>query len=799
MFKNYFKTALRSLWKNKVTSFINLFGLAVGMTAAVFIFLWVQNEMTVDNYHTDKDNIFRITNSIQISKDEAWVWENSPMLMAEFAAKEIPEIKQVSRVIVNAWGGPVFTANHQLFSEKASAHIDKNWFNLFHYDFIAGSAAAFAQDPFSIILTESKAKKFFGDANAVGKIIRVDTVNYTVQGIVKDNRANSSFQFDVMMQMEGRLANPETFKNDKTWNNFGYMTFMQLRPGARKANIESRLNDIINKNRTNNNDKVSILPLSEMYFETDLQSSDLVHGNKKTTYIFGLLGIMLLITACINYVNLTTAKASLRAKEVSVRKIVGAKRQHLFFQFIAESFTISLFALAATIMLVQLCLPLFNTITEKHFELSFSSVTMWQVLIGTLLLATILNGIYPASLLSSFRPLNVFRGKAVLKLSDATVRKGLVVFQFSLSIMLIIGTIVIYRQLNYIQTSNPGYNVAQVMAIQVPYRNYAGLKPDEKKSFFAAIKQQLQLQGSIAQVSMGNNEIVNITSSSSGNADWDGRDSLYNPTIAQLNVDADFKQLFQLQVKEGNWFKAGEHEHNYILNETAAKEFNIHQPVLGQRFTWGADTGKVIAIVKDFHFKSLHEKIGPMVILNNNEAGGSYFFIKTAPGNTQKAIKAVSDVWAQYIPKEPFVYNFLDDSFNKLYKADIKTSSLIFIFSILAIIISALGLFGLAAFTAEQRTKEIGIRKVLGASVQQIATLVSKDFVKLVAIAIVIASPLAWWVMNKWLQDFAYRISIGPGIFIAAALLGLLVAVCSVSFQAIKAAMANPVKSLRTE
>jgi putative ABC transport system permease protein len=798
MLKNYFKTAIRSLWKNKVTSFINLFGLSVGMTAAVFIFLWVQNEMTVDNYHADKENIFRITNSIQINKDEAWVWENSPMLMGEFAAKEIPEIKQVSRVIVNAWGGPVFTINNQLFSEKTSAHIDKNWFSLFTYDFIDGNTAAFAKDPFSIILTESKAKKYFGNAKAVGQIIRVDTVNYTVQGVVKDNRTNSSFQFDVMMQMDGRLANPATLKNDKTWNNFGYMTFMQLRPDAKKKVIESKLNAIINTHRTNNNDKVSTRSLSEMYFETDLQSSDLPHGNKKTTYIFALLGFLLLITACINYVNLTTAKASLRAKEVSVRKIVGAKRKHLFLQFIAESFTISLLALIATLLLVQISLPLFNIITEKHFELPLTSFTMWKVLIGTLLFATVLNGIYPATLLSSFRPLNVFRGKSVLKISDVAVRKGLVVFQFSLSMILIISTIVIYRQLNYIQTSDPGYNVSQVMSIQVPYRNYADLNPDQKKSFFSAIKQQLKSKSSIAQVSIGNNEIVDVTSYSSGNADWNGRDSTDNPNIAQLSVDNDFKQLFQLTMKEGNWFRPGEDEHNYILNETAASALTIHQPVVGQRFTWGGDTGKVIGIVKDFHFKNLHEKIAPMVLIDNG-GSSSYFFIKTVAGNTSKAVSAASAIWSQYIPNEPFTYHFLDDSFNKLYKSDIKTSSLIFVFSIIAIIISALGLFGLAAFTAEQRTKEIGIRKVLGASVQQLATLLSKDFVKLVAIAIIIASPIAWWAMSTWLKDFAYRINISAAIFIVAGLFGLLIALISVGYQAIKAAVANPVKSLRTE
>ena len=566
MFKNYFKTAFRNLWKNKATSFINLFGLSIGMTAAVFIFLWVQNEISFDNYHPGKENIYRVTNSIQVNKDEAWVWESSPMPMAEAAIKEIPEVKKATRVIINAWGGPVLTIHHKLFSEKTSAWVDKSWFNMFHYDFVAGNAAAFGQSPFSIILTASKAKKYFGDESPVGQIIRVDTVNYTVQGVIKDNPVNSSFQFDVLLQMDGRLSDPEVLKNDKTWNNFGYITFLQLRPDAGKSLVETRLNDIINKNRTNHNDKASIQPLNTMYFESDLQSSSLPHGSKKTTYIFSMLGFLLLITACINYVNLTTAKASLRAKEVSVRKIVGAKRGHLFFQFIAESLTISMLALVITILLIKLCLPAFIAVTEKHFELQVTSVSLWKVLLGSLVFATILNGLYPAALLSSFKPLSVFRGSSVLKLNDGFIRKGLVVFQFALSMILIIGTIVIYRQLQYIQTNNPGYNVSQVMAIQIPYKSYGSLKDDAMQKFFTGIKHELQSQSSIASVSTGGSEIVNVANTSSGNADWDGRDTTYNPTIAQLSADEDFQKMFQLQLTSGHWFKPGtEDQHNYIL------------------------------------------------------------------------------------------------------------------------------------------------------------------------------------------------------------------------------------------
>jgi ABC-type antimicrobial peptide transport system permease subunit len=799
MIKNYLKVAFRNILKNKVTGFINIFGLSVGMTASVFIFLWVQNESNFDDYHPGKNNIYRITHAISIDKDSKWIWESSPMLMAEAAKKEIPGVEKTARISPNIWGAPVLNIDHKLFAEKTSAWVDKGWFNMFHYDFVAGSPVAFTQDPFSIIFTESKAKKYFGNMNPVGQTILVDTVNYKVQAVIKDNPANSSFQFDVLLNLDGRNANPAVYKNDLTWNNFGYITFVQLSQDTKPLVAEAGLNNIINKNRTNNNDSISLQSLQGMYFENDLQSSAFPHGNKKTTYIFSLLGILLLVIACINYVNLTTAKASLRAKEVSMRKILGAQRQSLFFQFIVESVAISVLALLITIALIKVCLPVFNAITETNFTVALSSVGMWKVLGGTLFFAALLNGLYPAVLLSSFKPLSVFRGVSILKLNDGTVRKGLVVFQFSLSVVLIIATIVIYRQLNFIQTRNPGYNVSQVMAVQVPYKSFYNVKGAARESMLLSMRQELQSQSSIAEISMGSAEIINVDAANSGGSDWEGHDTAFNPTIFRLSADPEFKQMFELQMLGGRWFKQGkEDEHNYILNETAIAELKIKQPATEQWFAMGGDTGRIIGVVKDFHYKNMHEKIGPMV-LESNGGTDTYFFIKTAPGNISKVVTAVSGIWSKYITRQPFSYTFMDDSFAKLYKSDIKTSRLILIFSLIAVIICALGLFGLAAFTAEQRTKEIGIRKVLGASVQQITSLLSKDFIVLVTIAIVIASPLAWWAMNKWLQDFAYRINIGWWIFVMAGGIAILIALITVSFQSIKAAVANPVKSLRTE
>ncbi|WP_336517980.1 ABC transporter permease [Pollutibacter soli] len=799
MIKTYVKTALRQGFKNKTTSLINLAGLSVGMAAAIFIFIWVQNELSQNNYHNRKEDIFRITNAIAIGPDESWIWENSPLLMAETATKEIPEIEKASRIVINEWGGPVMNIDNRLFSEKTSAYVDKNWFDIFHYDFVQGSAGAFSQDRFGIVLTRSKAKKYFGSENAVGKIIQLDTVNYTVRAIVEDNPSNSSFRFDIMMPVESRLSDPNVYKNDKNWNNFGYITFIQLKPHASQVAVTKKLNDIYKSKRENNSSTASITPLKDIYFQSELQSSSMPRGNKTTTYIFAILGILLLSTACINYINLTTAKASMRAKEIGVRKITGAGKAQLFFQFIMESLTICFFSLLVALMLMHVTLPWFNDLTGQNFSSPITSVSVWKVMGIALLFTTLMNGVYPALLLSSFHPLNVFRGISVLKVKDGFVRRGLVVFQFSLSILLITGTIVISKQLNYIQKTNPGYNVSQVLGMQIPWKGKFSFRSEERKHLITSMKRELEVQSSISEVSIGGSEIVNVTSASSGNADWDGRDSAFNPTIAHLSVDTGFQKLFKLELVQGKWF-TGEKtdEHNFILNETAAREFNFQEPVIGARFTWGGDTGKVIAVVKDFHYKNLHEKIGP-ILLSNNKGSDSYIFLRTSAGNIPAAIAAANTVWSKFITDQPFNYHFLDDSFNTLYQSDLKTSKLIFIFSVLAIIISALGLFGLATFTAERRTKEIGIRKVLGASVLQISRLLSTEFLILVSIAILIATPIAGWLMNKWLQGFAYRISLTANIFIAAGGLALLIAFVSVSVRAFHAANTNPVKSLRTE
>jgi len=791
MLTSYLKSAWRSLWKNKSTSGINILGLSVGMTAAVLILLWVRNEMSFDGYHPDADKIYMLTES---QNNNQWIWDGTPLPLADATKNTIPEIDKIARIHSGNW--PVFNLNNNPVYEKECAYVDDDWFSIFHYDFIEGNANSFGSNLFSVILTKSEAKKYFGNHEALGATIRIDSTNFRVKAIVGDPPVNSSFQFKAFIPLKVLLLDKDRRENDESWDNNNYVTFVKLKEAVNIALINKKLTSLIPAYKEQSL-QIGSIPLKEMHFESELAGSFVNHGNRNTVYIFTVLGFLLLLIACINYVNLTTAKASLRAKEVSIRKMIGAQRLHLFYQFITESLVISFLALITTTILVQICLPFFNLITSETFVLPLTSPDLWKVIGTTLAVSVLLNSIYPAILLSSFKPLNVFRGLTVLKVKDVNFRKGLVVLQFTISVILIAASIIIYRQMQYIQKSNPGYNRAQVLSFHLP----PNVSQDKKANLMQNIKQELLKQRGIENVSFANQSIVDIGSMTSGKyADWDGRESTFDPKIIQLSTDADYQKTMGLQMKEGRWFQSGIQTdiNNVVLNETAVKEFNIHLPVVGQRFTFKGNKGQIVGVVKDFNYQSLRNKTGPLVAYIS-PFWYQLFMVRIAAGNESATVQNIQNVWRTFLPDDPFEYNFLDDSFNQLYKGDQQTSSLIFAFALIAVFVSSLGLFGLAAFTAEQRIKEIGIRKTLGATVTGITTLLSKDFVKLVLIAIIIGAPIAWWAMNKWIENFANRTHIAWWMFALAGLIAILIALVSVSFQAIKAAMANPVNSLRSE
>lgn len=800
---NHLRVSWRRLWKNRTESFIHLAGLSIGMAAAVLIMLWVQNEWSYDNYHPKADQLYRVTSSVPITPEETWVWETSPYALAEKAAAEVPAIEELALLSPATYNTPILRIQGRPIKEKKAAYVSSTWFRLFQYEFTAGSPVSFFSAPFSLLLTESAALRYFGNSNPIDQLVQIDTVTYQVRAIVKDAPSHSSFQYDVLMPLDALRSSPEKRKNDAQWGNFSYISFVRTRTGSTPRQVTSQLNRLLNQYKKDNKVTTSLLPIRELHFDNRVQSSSFVTGNRQSVYVFAILASLLVVVACINYVNLTTARASLRGREVSIRKIVGAPRASLFGQFITETVLTTLLAGLLTGILVQLSLPFFNDITGQQFKAPFTFPQFWLLITGTLATVTVLSGFYPALLLSSFHPLSLFKGRNLLRLKDVSLRKILVTTQFAVSTMLIAATLIIFAQLKYIQRQHSQFNREQVFSFVLPYTALAPLleDTDKSRSFHQALRTELEAVPGIQMVASGNESILDIRNQSSGNANWAGRPGDYHPSMVRLAADASVPALFGLRLKEGRWFRqndAYDLQHNFILNETAIQQFKIQQPVIGQWFTFNGDSGQIIGVMKDFHFRSLHEKVSPLVYhLGDN--GTLHYYVKVAPQQAAAVLNRTEKIWSRVVPGHPFEYSFLDESFDKLYRAERKTSLLMTAFAGIALFISCLGLLGLAAFTMQRRFKEIGIRKVLGASVRSIMVLLSREFFILVVIAIVVATPVAWWVMEHWLQDFAYRISIGANTFLLAGASVALVTLLIVGLYGLRAALVNPASSLRNE
>lgn len=792
MLKSYFKIAWRNISSNKGFSALNIAGLSVGMTTAVLIFFWVANEWSFDRSHKDSDRIYMLTTR---TTDGAWQWEGSSGLLAQHIQQEVPGIEQTARLYASAW--PIVSVQGEAQYERHCAYVDYSWFNLFDYRFQEGAADNFQGNPHGVILTASAAKKYFGNHTAIGESLKIDSALYMVQGVISDPAANSSFQYDIYLPMPALTADPAQKQNEASWDNSDFVTFIRVQKGVNTAIVNKQMTTSLQAAAHDDQHSVatSMIHLSDVHFTNNLNGPVFDHGNKTVVYIFSMLGILLLLVACINYVNLTTAKASLRAREVSIRKIVGAGKKQLFYQFITESFLISLVSLIATLGLTYLMLPVFNDITGKHFTLDLGSINLWMVLGSTLVASFLLNSIYPALLLSSFKPLNVFKGITILKVKDAQFRKGLVVVQFVISLFLLTGTIVIYRQMKFMQSSNPGYNKSQVLVVGLPRT----IKPDHKEALVQSFKQALLQHSDIQSVSVVNQSLVRVSSMTTG-VDWVGHDTSKQIKVNQISTDADLMATMGLQMKAGRGFDPANPSdaRNVILNETAVKELGIASPVIGQSFTLHGKSGQIIGVVKDFKYRSMHEKTGSLVIFND-PTWWNFLVIRTSPQGVATVASSVKEVWNNLLPGRPLEYTFMDEQFDNLYRGDQLASTLVLIFSIIAVIISAMGLFGLAAFEAEQRTKELGIRKILGASLLDLGKLLSTGFFRLIALSILISFPLAWWAMTKWLDDFAYRIDLSWWMLGLSALLILIITLGITGYHTVRANMVNPVKNLRPE
>jgi putative ABC transport system permease protein len=806
VFKNYLKIAVRNLWRNKTFSAINIFGLAIGIATCLIILLFVRNELSYDRFNKKADRIVRVIfkGSVQGQKmKEAMVMPP----VAQTLKNNFPEVLEATRLCL--YGYPRITYRDKSFRDDAFTYVDSNFFQVFTLPFIAGDAKTALAEPNSIVISEAAAKKYFGKANPIGKVLEFKSLNksYKITGVIKNVPDNSHFHFDIFGSMAGF---PEA--KEPNWMISNFYTYLVLPKDYNYKRLEAKLPQLFDKyvspqlqqamgmtmaqfRKEGNDIGLFLQPLTDIHLKSDVQLDLSPGGDIRYVYIFGAIALFMLLIACINFMNLSTAGASIRAKEVGIRKVLGSMKLQLIWQFLTESIVLTFIAMLLAIVFVKLALPFFNDLSGKHLNLY---ITQHPFLLLTLLVLGLLVGTfagsYPAFFLSSFNPVSVLKTRFTSGKGTVGLRSGLVVFQFFISITLMVCTAVVYQQLSYIHNKDLGYNKDQVLLISDTYL----LGKNEE-----VLRQQLMQDTRVVNVSTSNYLPAGSTNLNNFFVYPENEESQLVKT-RRYDVDYNYIPTLGMQIVAGRNFSKEfvTDSSAVILNETAAKTFGWKDNPVGHTITNSDNQGKkttyhVIGVVKDFHFKSLHEPMSPLVMVVGSNSGTIIAKVKTK--DIAGLLSSVKKQWRSFTSEEPFQYTFLDDQFNRTYEKEQKMGTILGIFACLTIFVACLGLFGLATFTAEQRTKEIGIRKVLGASVTTVVSLLTKDFLKLVFIAFLIASPIAWFIMNKWLQDFAYRININWSVFALAALLAIAITIISVSFKAIKAAIANPVKSLRTE
>jgi putative ABC transport system permease protein len=789
MLKNYIKIAFRNLWKNKGFSGINIAGLALGMACSLLILLWVQDERGTDAFHANGKNLYYIYERNYLGgKTESWYWTQGPL--AEELKKEIPEIKAATPF---SWPTmSTFSVDKKILKEDGYSAAN-DFFQMFSYKLLEGRAEDALNSPNSISISRKMANDFFGSpADAIGKTIRFENKkDFTVKAVFEDLHAKVSTPFNYIISWSAYLE-------DNGWaKDFGSVdprTVVQLREGTDPAAVEKKIRHLLDKFNTElaatNRIELDLQKFDEYYLHSEFKNGYPTGGRIEYVRMFSLVAIFILLIACINFMNLTTARSVKRAKEIGVRKVMGAMRKILIPQFIGEAVLMCVFAMIAALVLASLALPAFNQLTGKEIHIPFNQPGFWGGMIGLCILTGIFSGSYPAFYLSSFNPIQVLKGTLKSGTRAVWFRKGLVVFQFVLSIVLIISTILISRQIHYVQTANIGYNRENLLYI--PIEGTLGQKLD----VFNTEAAKIQGVKNVTALTEAPTEMNNGTLS----VGWSGKDPSQTVRFIHDETGPHFMQTMNLQIVAGRDFPSdGSFDSlGVILNETAVALTGYKDPV-GKPIFRGKMQCQIVGVVKDFHFHSLHDKIQPLILGMGKNNWYSTIIVRTEAGKTKAAIDGLKKLCADLNPAFPFSYKFSDEEYAKLYKSDQVIGNLSVIFAGLAIFISCLGLLGLSIFTATQRVKEIGIRKVLGASVGSLFTLLSKEFLMLVALAFAIAAPLGWWAMDSWLDNFAYRTPIPWWVFGISGVLALLIALATVCMQAIKSAYANPVTSLRSE
>lgn len=803
MIKNYFKIAWRSILKNKGIFSINIAGLAIGIASCLLITLFVVDELSYDRFNENADEIVRVVFKAKVNGEE--MKEAVVMApVAEALKSEFPEVKDATR-LTNLYN-PKLSYKNTSFRDSKFAYVDPNFFEIFTLPVVKGDKTDPLKEPNSIVITEQEAKKYFGNENPIGKILTLEDENqqFKVTAVIEEVPKNSHFHFDVFASTEGYLPAQNT-----SWMNSDFFTYLLLKKGTAPENIEAKLPSVVEKYmgpqmkgemgmtfsefKKDNEIGLFLQPLTDIHLKSDFLASTQLEqgGDIKYIYIFSAVALFMLFIGCINFTNLATAAASKRAKEVGIRKVLGSNKNQLIYQFLAESFIATTLAMLLAVVLFSLALPVFNGLAGKELPLNYLlQPSILLMLVCLIIVIGFFAGGYPAFFLSSFKPIAALKNKFSSSGESKTIRSGLVVFQFVISAGLILATLIVNQQMEYIQNKNLGYEKDQMLVLRASY--LLGNKQDPFKNKI-----------------INDPRVENVTQSAfvpAGSSD----NSMSGVFLQQefkrrmfvYNVDEQYLPTMGMELVAGRNFSKeyGSDSTNVIINERAAEILGFKEDPLGKTFLRdthdGGRTLTVIGVVKDFHFKSLHQNIDPLIMLNNPYGG---LIVRAKTANMSGLIKDLNSTWNSFNPQEPFSYSILDDSYKQTYRTEQKMASILGIFAFLTIFVACLGLFGLVTYTAEQRFKEIGIRKVLGSSIPQIVALLSKDFLKLVLISFLIAFPLCFYLMNKWLQEFAYRIEVGWQVFVMAALITFVIAFVTIAYKSIKAATANPVDSLRTE
>jgi putative ABC transport system permease protein len=789
MIKNYFKTAWRSLWKNKAFSMINIVGLTIGMAGALLIFAWVQNEYSYDQFHANKTTLYKLWNrSVRSGNTPVGCWDVTTAAAAPAMQQQFPEVKAFTRV---------YWPTERLFNydEKAitatGLDVDKPFLTMFSFPLLEGSATHALDDNSSIVLTQKLARKIFGDTNPINKMVKIDNdKSYKVTAVMKDLPNNTQFEFEYLVSITGL----QYLKGqEQMWNTNSYNTYLQLAPGTNLEKFNAKIKNLIIQHDATLGEELFLHPISKWRLHANFENGKEAGGKIGTVHLMLVIACLILLIACINFMNMSTARSEKRAKEVGVRKVIGANRMALIKQFLIESILIAAIAGGLSLVLTQLCLPAFNQLTDENLVIAYNSPRLCLGIAAFILITGLLAGSYPAFFLSAFRPVKVLKGAFERKNSTVSPRKLLVIFQFTIAIVLIVCTIIIYNQITYVQQRDNGY--AQAYLVEHP------LNGDLKKNY-EPLKNELLNSGAVTAVCKTSLSVTVDGSSTSG-IQWGDMDPNQKQiSFSQFATTGDFVKTAGLKLIRGRDIDFNKYPSDstaVVINEAAVKAIGFKDPI-GQSIFYGGKPITIVGVIKNFIIGSPYQPVGPMLVFGSKKWWyNTVNFRFNTKNTTARNLQIAGRIFKKYNPSYPFQYRFVDAAYNEKFKDGVRTGTLAAVFAGLTIIISCLGLFGLAAYMAESRSKEIGIRKVLGASVSSIISLLTREFVVLVIVSIVIATPIGWYAMNEWLQSFAYRIDISWLSFGIAGAFAIIIAVSTVSMQAFKAAVINPVKSIKAE